>query len=88
LPIKQEIKGFSTFLWDVWSYDIFLKFSRLIFKWETKFSLGILWSNPISSTLFGDQTLEIYFARKGKTLKSQLLKKLSIKFFESQDLSA
>ena len=38
----------------------FLQFSWLIFKWETKFSLGILWPNPISSTLFRDYTLEIY----------------------------
>jgi hypothetical protein len=38
----------------------FLKLSSLICKWETKFTLGILWSNPISSTLFRDQTLEIY----------------------------
>ena len=32
----------------------FLQFCWLIFKWETKFSLGILWPNPISSILLGD----------------------------------
>ena len=55
LPIKQEIKVFqlfSTFFGMFGHIYFFLQFSWLIFKWETKFSLGILWPNPISSTLF------------------------------------
>ena len=73
---------FSTFLWYVWSYDFFLKFSRLIFKWETKFSLGILWPNPISSTLFRDQTLEIYtLVALGENPKIAIIQKALDKIF-------
>ena len=68
LPIKQEIKVFPLYCGMFGNIIfLFLKLSRLIFKWETKFSLGILWSNPISSTLFRGQTLEIYSGRiRGK----------------------
>ena len=60
-------KGFPSFWWYDWSYDFILKFSKLIFQWETKFSLGILCSKPILSTLYRDQTLEIYSGRiRGK----------------------
>ena len=43
--------------------NFFLKFSMLTFTCETKFSLGTLWSNPILSTLFREQTLEVYSGR-------------------------
>ena len=33
---------------------LFSNFLSQFFKWETKFILGILWPNPISSTLFRD----------------------------------
>ena len=46
--------SFSTFFGMFGDKKIFLQFSWLIFKWETKFSLGILWPNPISSILFSD----------------------------------
>ena len=49
-----EIKVFPL-LCGMFGHKIFfLQFSWLISKWETKFSLGILWPNPISSTLFRD----------------------------------
>ena len=54
---------------------IFLQFSWLIFKWETKFRERL---NPWS----------LLWPHKGKTLKSWLLKKLSLEFFETQDLSS
>jgi hypothetical protein len=41
---------FPTFWWYHLSNDFILKFSKQIFQWKTKFSLGILWPNPISST--------------------------------------
>ena len=66
---------FFTFWWYELSYDFILKFSRLISQWETKFILVMLCSKPFFKHYIG------------KTLKSHLLKKLSIKFFETQDLS-
>ena len=71
LPIKQEIKVFplySLFLWYVWSLDFFPRFSWLIFTWETKYSLGILWPNPISSPLFRNPW-NLLWPNQGKTLK-------------------
>ncbi len=47
-------QSFSTFFGMCGHKKIFLQFSWLIFKWKTKFILGILWPNPISSTLFRD----------------------------------
>ena len=50
IPLQSlGVSTFSTFWWYVWLYDFILKFSWLIFEWETKFSLGILWPKPISS---------------------------------------
>jgi hypothetical protein len=43
---------FPTFWWYNLSNNFILKFSKQIFQWKTIFSLGILWPNPISSTLF------------------------------------
>ena len=34
------------FCWYVWSYDFIHRFSRLIFQWATKVTLGNLCSNP------------------------------------------
>ena len=48
LHLMDKIPYFSfpTFQWYDLSYDFILKFSKLIFQWETKFSLGILCSKP------------------------------------------
>jgi hypothetical protein len=59
-----------------------------MFQWETKFSLGILCSQPISSTFSEIKPLKLLWPHKGKTLKLQLLKKPSIEFYETQDLSS
>ena len=80
--------GFFTFFhfFGVWLIIwFFLKFFRLIFRWETTFSLDILYPNPISSALFRDYTLETYSGRIRGTLKLQLLKKLSLKHFKFFD---
>ena len=45
-------RGFPTFWWYNLSNDFILKFSKQMFQWKTKFNIGILWPNPISSTLF------------------------------------
>ena len=45
---------FPTFWWYDLSNDFIHKFSKQIFQWKTKSSLGILLPNPISSTLFRD----------------------------------
>ena len=51
---KSLILEFPTFWWYHLSNDFILKFSEQIFQWKTISSLGILWPNPISSTLFRD----------------------------------
>ena len=45
---------------------LFSNFQRrkFLISMKKKISLGILWPNPISSTLFGDYSLEIYSGLK------------------------
>ena len=67
----------------------FLQFSCLIFKWETKFGLGIFVAKPYFKHFIRRlNPWNLLWPHKGKTLKSQLLKKPLIEFYETQDLSS
>jgi hypothetical protein len=51
---------FPTFWWYNLSNDLIHIFSKQILQWNTKFSLGILWPNPISTLYLEIKTLAIY----------------------------